>query len=92
MDLSALGHTLKPLVRDGLLELVMDEEDRRSRRVHLTKLGRARLKAAQAIWKKVHVSFDSAFGDKDAVRFRATLDFIASPAFSERMAAALQST
>jgi DNA-binding MarR family transcriptional regulator len=27
MDLSALGHTLKPLIRDGLVELVVDERD-----------------------------------------------------------------
>jgi DNA-binding MarR family transcriptional regulator len=85
MDLSALGHTLKPLIRDGLVELVVDEEDRRSRRVHLTKDGRHKLEEARVIWKKVQISFDDAFGKPAAAQLRATLDLIASPDFSERM-------
>jgi DNA-binding MarR family transcriptional regulator len=91
MDLSALGHTLKPLIRDGLVELVVDEEDRRSRRVHLTKDGRAKLEEARVIWKKVQISFDDAFGKPGAAQLRATLDLIASPDFSERMTALLES-
>jgi DNA-binding MarR family transcriptional regulator len=85
MDLSALGHTLKPLIRDGLVELVVDERDRRSRRVHLTKDGRIKLEEARAIWKKVQLSFDDAFGKDGAAQLRSTLDLIASPDFSERM-------
>ena len=85
MDLSALGHTLKPLIRDGLVELVVDELDRRSRRVHLTKDGRIKLEEARAIWKKVQLSFDDAFGKDGAAQLRSTLDLIASPDFSERM-------
>ncbi|MGF7132377.1 DNA-binding MarR family transcriptional regulator [Paraburkholderia sp. EB58] len=91
MDLSALGHTLKPLIRDGLVELVVDEEDRRSRRVHLTKDGRHKLEEARVIWKKVQISFDDAFGKPAAAQLRATLDLIASPDFSERMTALLES-
>ncbi len=34
MDLSALGHTLKPLVRDGYVALVPDKEDRRVKHVN----------------------------------------------------------
>jgi DNA-binding MarR family transcriptional regulator len=87
MDLSALGHTLKPLIRAGLLELVVDAADRRSRRVHLTAEGRVRLEQARLIWKKVQVSFDDAFGEPAASQLRTTLDLIASPDFSERMTA-----
>jgi DNA-binding MarR family transcriptional regulator len=36
MDLSALGHTLKPLTRDGYVETVADRQDRR---IRLTKAG-----------------------------------------------------
>src|SRR5271155_5207599 len=43
MGLSAVGHSLKPVIRDWPGELGVDEEDRRSRRVHLTKDGRAKL-------------------------------------------------
>lgn len=89
MDLSALGHTLKPLIRDGLVELVVDELDRRSRRVHLTKDGRIKLEEARVIWKKVQLSFDDAFGKDGAAQLRATLDLISSPDFSERMTTVL---
>jgi DNA-binding MarR family transcriptional regulator len=91
MDLSALGHTLKPLMRDGFVELVVDEEDRRSRRVHLTKEGRAKLAQARLIWKKVQVGFDDVFGQPGAAQLRATLDLISSADFSERMTALLES-
>lgn len=36
MDLSALRHTLKPLIRDGLVELIQTAEDKRKKRVRLT--------------------------------------------------------
>src|SRR5262245_46803310 len=36
MDLSALSHTLKPLVRDGLIKIVPDEKDARAKRVTFT--------------------------------------------------------
>ena len=39
MDLSALGHSLKPLIRDGYVALVPDEKDGRVKHVTLTKAG-----------------------------------------------------
>ncbi|MGI4813244.1 MAG: MarR family winged helix-turn-helix transcriptional regulator [Janthinobacterium lividum] len=91
MDLSALGHTLQPLSRDGLLERVADADDRRSRRVHLTPAGIAKLREARRLWKQANDSFDTSFGVHDAARLRATLDLIASPGFAERLRTALQS-
>jgi hypothetical protein len=38
-DLSALGYTLKPLVRDGFVESRKDDEDARKRRIALTEAG-----------------------------------------------------
>ena len=90
MDLSALGHTLKPLVRDGLVELVVDLEDRRSKRVYLSRTGEEKLKEAQKIWRRVHDSFERAYGDKDALQLRKTRDFIASPNFAEKVFAGLE--
>src|SRR6266446_3381107 len=43
MDRSTLGHNLRPLVRDGLVKLVPANDDRRSRRIHLTAAGSERL-------------------------------------------------
>ena len=37
MDLSALGHTLKPLIRDGYVALVPDKNDGRVKHATLTK-------------------------------------------------------
>ncbi|WP_426134850.1 MarR family winged helix-turn-helix transcriptional regulator [Pseudomonas sp. PWP3-1b2] len=83
MDLSALGHTLKPLVRDGLVELRVDELDRRTRRVLLTEAGKSTYAKARRISLKMAERFDQAFGREAAAQLRQTLDFIASDAFSQ---------
>lgn len=82
MDLSALGHTLKPLVRDGLVVLSVDEQDRRCRRVRLTESGMSKYEEARKIWAQVREVFDDAYGAQEAVKLRAALDFIASEAFA----------
>ncbi len=51
MDLSALGHTLKPLIRDGLVVLVPDEKDGRARRVLLTPEGLKQRDEMLALWR-----------------------------------------
>ncbi|MFE1602939.1 MarR family winged helix-turn-helix transcriptional regulator [Methylobacterium sp. ID0610] len=81
MDLSALGHTLKPLTRDGLVALQIDPKDRRSRRVVLTEPGRERLRAAARLWREAQARFEAAFGTEKAAQLRDLLDEIASPAF-----------
>ena len=48
MDLSALGHTLKPLIRDRYIILVPDKDDRRVKHVTLTKSGKSKLKQTRA--------------------------------------------
>lgn len=48
---STLTRTLQPLEDAGWVETYADEENRRIRRVQLTKEGRAKLKAAYACWK-----------------------------------------
>src|SRR5215204_3474262 len=51
LDRSALAHNLKPLERDGLVTVMVDETDRRSRRVALTAVGEEKLKASLELWK-----------------------------------------
>lgn len=52
MDRTTLTANLKPLARRGLLEISVDEEDRRSRRLQLTRQGKAILKQALPLWLK----------------------------------------
>ncbi|MDB5981583.1 MAG: Transcriptional regulator, MarR family [Pseudomonas sp.] len=86
MDLSALGHTLKPLVRDGFVELTVDERDRRARRVNLTDVGLRKYEEARKISKRVCDIFDDIYGFEEAVRLRESLAFIASEQFAEDVA------
>lgn len=66
MDRSTLGHNLRPLEREGLVVLGVDEQDRRTRRLQLTSKGRRRLAAARPLWKKAQQRFESRFGSDGA--------------------------
>lgn len=83
MDLSALSHTLKPLVRDGLITIVPDKRDARAKRVTLTAGGRTKLEIGFRLWIDVHRRFEEVLGREQAEKLRATLDMIASPDFAE---------
>ncbi|MFG1422745.1 MarR family winged helix-turn-helix transcriptional regulator [Roseixanthobacter liquoris] len=86
LDRSALGHNLKPLERDGLIALVPDEQDKRSRRVALTPLGKAKLDASMALWAQAQARFEAVFGAAEAAALRASLERIASPEFAAAFA------
>lgn len=88
MDLSGLGHTLKPLTRDGYLRLEADPRDRRARRVVLTDLGRAKLRETTALWRGVQARFESALGRERAAELRALHAVLASRAFRDSVAEA----
>lgn len=88
MDLSALGHTLKPLVRDGLVKLLPDEEDRRVKRVALTASGAAMQRELTARWREAQRRFDRVFGAERSAEIRETLAFIGSPEFAKAFAEA----
>ena len=78
MDQSTIGQNLRPLEREGLVELVTDAADRRSRRVKLTKTGRSRLVAAKPLWKSAQDRFESGFGTRAAAELRGLLLAIAA--------------
>lgn len=88
MDLSALGHTLKPLMRDGLVETFPDEWDKRAKRVKLTASGERKIKAASALWAKAQGRFETAFGKRKAAELRKVLSFVASEDFAQAFVAA----
>lgn len=91
LDRSALAHNLKPLERDGLIEIVVDNEDRRSRRVKITKRGLAKLNVSVEGWQTAQRCFETAVGSKEATALRSVLATIASAEFAEKFDHALRS-
>jgi DNA-binding MarR family transcriptional regulator len=73
MDRTTLTANLKPLERRGLVRVVVDAADRRSRRLRLTPAGRAALVAALPLWTRVHDEIEGLLGQADADRLRAGL-------------------
>ena len=59
MDRTTLTAAVKPLVSRGLMEIRIDADDGRSRRLCLTMTGRHALAAALPIWRSVHAEIDA---------------------------------
>jgi DNA-binding MarR family transcriptional regulator len=77
MDRTTLTADLKPLERRGLVEITIDNTDRRSRRPHLTSAGRERLAAALPVWRETHACIEAALA-AGANRLRADLRALAA--------------
>lgn len=73
MDRSALGHTLRPLERDGLVASESSAADRRRRHIVLTAAGKVKLREALLHWKNAQRRFHKVIGEAEAERLRATL-------------------
>jgi DNA-binding MarR family transcriptional regulator len=73
MDRTTLTANLKPLVRRGLAAIVVDEADKRSRRLMLTEAGHDLLAAAVPMWRETHAAIEEAMGNPGADRLRADL-------------------
>ena len=83
MDLSALGHTLKPLERDGFINLVVDDRDKRAKRIHLTAAGEAKLAETRQLWRVAQDRVDTALGPEKSRQMREMLAEVASKEFGE---------
>ena len=77
MDRSTLGQNLRPLERDGLVKLLTDPKDRRSRLIALTKQGFAKFNEAARYWRVAQDRFETAFGQEKAAALRSALLTIA---------------
>jgi DNA-binding MarR family transcriptional regulator len=73
MDRTTLTAALKPLARRGLVRVSVDPEDRRSRRMTLTRAGRAVLAAALPIWKRMQQVTERLIAPSSVDRLRADL-------------------
>jgi DNA-binding MarR family transcriptional regulator len=86
IQISALTHALRPLVRDGLVEVRPDLRDRRSKHAVLTAPGMLRLQAMYKRWNAANCRFEAVLGSEAAATLRAIADRIASPDFLDAYA------
>ncbi len=73
MDRTTLTAALKPLARRGLVEILNDPLDRRSRRLKLTEQGRTLLAQAAPIWERTSREVEAKLSDGDPDRLRRSL-------------------
>jgi DNA-binding MarR family transcriptional regulator len=64
MDRTTLGRNILPLEREGLIAIKPGTSDRRSKELHLTDAGAARLRAALKGWAEAQSRFDAAYGSE----------------------------
>lgn len=73
MDRTTLTAALKPLERRGLLEILRDQSDRRSRILKLTDEGSDLLARALPTWKQTHDEVEKLLPDRDPDTLRRNL-------------------
>jgi DNA-binding MarR family transcriptional regulator len=78
MNRTTMGKNLRPLERDGLVDVRISREDRRSRDILLTRKGRSLLDRAYPLWRNAHDSFERKHGAKFAEQFRSALGMVAA--------------
>ena len=83
MDLSALGHTLKPLVRDGYVALKQCGNDGRVKRVFLTEQGRVKFDEGMKLWATAQRRLEAVMGVDEARQLREVLAMISSDRFAQ---------
>jgi DNA-binding MarR family transcriptional regulator len=77
MDRTTLTANLKPLERRRLVKVTIDAADRRSRRMTLTRAGRALLAEAMPIWRRMQVATERRVAPSRPDRLRADLRALA---------------
>ncbi|MGO4512619.1 MarR family winged helix-turn-helix transcriptional regulator [Bradyrhizobium sp. 2TAF36] len=88
MDSGGLAHTLKPLIRDGLVTMKVNPDDRRNRLVSLTAAGRARVKQSDRLWGEAQRAFEKSFGTARSKTLREAIDLLISDQFASDFQAA----
>jgi DNA-binding MarR family transcriptional regulator len=68
MDPTTLSANVKPLAREGLLEVRIDQLDRRARRLALTAAGHELLTRAVPIWKRTHARLEQRMAEPKRLR------------------------
>ena len=73
MDRTTVTANVKPLERRGLVQVRVDPDDRRNRRLELTASGRALLAAAAPVWKRTHAATERRLKSSSPDILRASL-------------------
>jgi DNA-binding MarR family transcriptional regulator len=81
IGISSLTYALRPLVRDGLIELRQDAHDKRTKHAWLTALGRKRLAQGMTLWASANRLTETVLGHSSAVSLRALADEVSSREF-----------
>ena len=81
IGISSLTYALRPLVRDGMIELRQDAHDKRTKHASLTALGRKRLAEGIALWAAANRRTEIVLGHTSANRLRALADEVSSSEF-----------
>jgi DNA-binding MarR family transcriptional regulator len=74
MDPTTLSRNLRPLVRDGRVQLARDPADQRRQMISLSGPGKSALRAAVPLWSKAQAQVASLVGDTDVVRLHQLID------------------
>ncbi len=88
MDRTTLGRNIQPLQREGLVAAVTGSTDRRSKELHLTAAGAARLAAAIKGWAKAQARFEAVFGAERSRELRAMMRAVSASELADDLAAA----
>ncbi|TDG04506.1 MarR family transcriptional regulator [Paraburkholderia guartelaensis] len=80
MDRTTLASNLKPLEREGLIDMVPGE-DRRVKKAMITEAGVARFRKALPLWRVVQERFEKSFGVKNAEELRNSLRTVLGSGF-----------
>jgi DNA-binding MarR family transcriptional regulator len=83
IGISSLTYALRPLVRDGLMELRPDAHDKRTKHAWLTTKGRKLLAEAAILWAAANYRTEIVLGHDTARRLRALADHVSSREFLE---------
>lgn len=81
IQISALTHALRPLVRDGLVLVAADTNDRRTKRATLTPEGQARTQQMHGLWLQTNRRIETVLGSGAVDQLRLLADQIGSPGF-----------
>ena len=83
IQISALTHALRPLVREGLVAVEPDSADRRTKRAVLTAAGVEQTQRMYALWAATNRRIQNVLGAGATEQLRLLADQVGSPAFRD---------
>jgi DNA-binding MarR family transcriptional regulator len=81
MDRKTLGRNIQPLEREGLIAVRQGQTDRRSKELHVTDKGAARLEDATKTWAEAQSRFEAVFSGGRSSDLRALLRAVTASEF-----------